>query len=292
MLRAGVAPITKGRFKDEGTDRHGEHHESTGDRRRRGLVLPAGDDDLDLSDVVAVLERRREAADALLLGRAVSRRCVDTWPLQTDDPTGIACCLDCVSKYVVSRTLGVRSGSTPRCSPAACPTRSRHFKVPAGKDIVTTGSITLVRDLIAAGLVDEYRLFVYPVVVGRGQRLFADATEVPECCAWRKLSPFGPASFSCATGRFDGGSTPAPSRGAPPTMTRLPSGSATAAGSRSVARRGQRITGVGSTCARLDVDRSPTPCSLVRLLQGASMYAVWTTTLLLRETPRKSDVVR
>ena len=39
--------------------------------------------------------------------------------------------------------------------------------------------MTLVRDLIAAKLVDEYRLFVYPVVLGRGGRLFADATEVP-----------------------------------------------------------------------------------------------------------------
>jgi dihydrofolate reductase len=44
---------------------------------------------------------------------------------------------------------------------------------------VTTGSIRLVRELIAAGLVDEYRLFTYPIVLGRGQRLFADATEVP-----------------------------------------------------------------------------------------------------------------
>jgi dihydrofolate reductase len=47
-----------------------------------------------------------------------------------------------------------------------------------GKDIVTTGSISVVRELIAAGLVEEYRLFVYPVVLGRGDRLFADATEV------------------------------------------------------------------------------------------------------------------
>jgi dihydrofolate reductase len=44
---------------------------------------------------------------------------------------------------------------------------------------VTTGSMRVVHELIAAGLVDEYRLFVYPVVLGRGARLFADATEVP-----------------------------------------------------------------------------------------------------------------
>jgi len=37
----------------------------------------------------------------------------------------------------------------------------------------------LTSDLIAAGLVEEYRLFVYPVVIGRGHRLFTDATGVP-----------------------------------------------------------------------------------------------------------------
>ncbi len=44
---------------------------------------------------------------------------------------------------------------------------------------MTTGSITLVHDLISHGLVDEYRLFVFPVVLGRGRRLFEDATDVP-----------------------------------------------------------------------------------------------------------------
>jgi dihydrofolate reductase len=53
------------------------------------------------------------------------------------------------------------------------------LKAAPGADIVVTGSITLVRDLIAGGLVDEYRLFVYPVVVGRGARLFANATGLP-----------------------------------------------------------------------------------------------------------------
>ncbi len=46
------------------------------------------------------------------------------------------------------------------------------LKARPGRDIVATGSIHLVRALPAAGLVDEIRLFVFPVVVGSGQQLF------------------------------------------------------------------------------------------------------------------------
>jgi dihydrofolate reductase len=42
-----------------------------------------------------------------------------------------------------------------------------------------TGSMSLMPELVAGGVVDEYRLFVYPVVLGRGRRLFADATSAP-----------------------------------------------------------------------------------------------------------------
>jgi dihydrofolate reductase len=52
------------------------------------------------------------------------------------------------------------------------------LKSAPGRDIVVTGSITLVHALIAAGLVDEYRLFVYPVVAGQGARLFDGAGEL------------------------------------------------------------------------------------------------------------------
>ena len=48
-----------------------------------------------------------------------------------------------------------------------------------GKDIVVTGSITMTHALIEAGLVDEYRLLVYPSVQGRGRRLFPDGYEIP-----------------------------------------------------------------------------------------------------------------
>jgi dihydrofolate reductase len=64
----------------------------------------------------------------------------------------------------------------------------RELKSAPGRDIVVTGSITLSHALIAAGLVDEFRLFVYPVVQGRGRRLFPDATPMP------KLRLLGPAA--------------------------------------------------------------------------------------------------
>ncbi len=48
------------------------------------------------------------------------------------------------------------------------------LKQGSGADIVLTGSITLGHSLLEAGLVDEVRLFTYPVVQGRGRRLFPD----------------------------------------------------------------------------------------------------------------------
>jgi dihydrofolate reductase len=55
----------------------------------------------------------------------------------------------------------------------------RALKEQPGKDTVLTGSISLGHTLIEGGPVDEYRLFVYPVVQGRGRRLFPDAMQLP-----------------------------------------------------------------------------------------------------------------
>jgi dihydrofolate reductase len=140
-----------------------------------GWFTPA-DDDLDRSDMVAALTEQREAADAFLVGRLTFEQMRGYWPRQTDDTTGVTDYLNRVSKYVVSRTL-----EDPEWEPTTVlrgPLRDdiQALKEQPGADIVTTGSITLVHDLIANGLVDEYRLFVYPVVIGRGRRLFEGAT--------------------------------------------------------------------------------------------------------------------
>jgi dihydrofolate reductase len=145
-----------------------------------GWFDPAGADaETDQADVEAALREQREAADALLLGRVTFEQMRGYWPLQTDDTTGITDYLNRVSKYVVSSTLQDPQWEHTAVLQGALVDEMQALKSEPGKDIVTTGSITVVRDLIAAGLVDEYRLFAYPVVLGRGERLFADATGVP-----------------------------------------------------------------------------------------------------------------
>jgi dihydrofolate reductase len=138
-----------------------------------GWFSPAGDEaEGSQSDV--------EAADALLLGRVTFEQMRGYWPLQTDDTTGITEYLNTVSKYVVSSTLHDPRWEHTSVLRGDVLDEIRALKSLPGEDIVTTGSITLVRELIASGLVDEYRLFTYPVVLGRGERLFVDATAVPK----------------------------------------------------------------------------------------------------------------
>jgi dihydrofolate reductase len=144
-----------------------------------GWFAPAGEEDVDQSDLIAAVSAQRDAADAFLVGRTTFEQMRGYWPQQADDPTGISEYLDKVSKYVVSGTLEDPGWDRTTVLRGPLAKEIQALKSAPGADIVVTGSMTLVRDLIAAGLVDEYRLFVYPVVLGRGRRLFAEATNVP-----------------------------------------------------------------------------------------------------------------
>jgi dihydrofolate reductase len=146
-----------------------------------GGWFSVGDDaGADQSDLAAAVREQSEAADAVLFGRVTFEEMRGYWPQQTDDPTGVGDYLNRVSKYVVSGTMDDPAWQrTTVLGGRGFQDEVRALKSRPGSDIVTTGSITLVHALIAAGLVDEYRLFVYPVVLGRGERLFADATKIP-----------------------------------------------------------------------------------------------------------------
>lgn len=94
------------------------------------------------------------------------------WPQQHDDTTGVTDHLNSVSKYVISRTLEDPSWAGTTILTGDVTDEVAKLKSMPGKDIVVTGSITLVQELVRLDLPDEYRLFVYPAVVGGGRRLF------------------------------------------------------------------------------------------------------------------------
>ncbi|MGY1602074.1 dihydrofolate reductase family protein [Geodermatophilus sp. SYSU D00815] len=139
----------------------------------------APSDQTDTSDLLAEVRRQDSTADAFLVGRRTFEDLRGYWPAQTDDPTGITDYLNRVQKYVVSSTL-TDPGWEPTTVLSGDPVEQvRALKQLPGQDVVVTGSITLCHALIRAGLVDEYRLFTYPAVQGRGRRLFPDGVELP-----------------------------------------------------------------------------------------------------------------
>jgi dihydrofolate reductase len=128
----------------------------------------------EMSDVLEEIRRQEADADALLLGRQTFEDFRSYWPEQTDDTSGITAYLNQVEKYVVSSTLTEPGWESSTVLSGDAVEEVRALKDQPGKDIVLTGSITLTHAMIEAGLVDEYRLFTYPAVQGRGRRLFPD----------------------------------------------------------------------------------------------------------------------
>ena len=138
-----------------------------------GWFAPAGED-VDTSDIEAVVQEHMAEGSGVLLGRTTFEEMRGYWPHQADDDTGVSAHLDRIDKFVVSTTMGDPEWQNSTVLPGIDAVR----ELKRERDLQVTGSVTLVRGLIAAGLVDEYRLFVYPVVLGRGARLFEDATDV------------------------------------------------------------------------------------------------------------------
>jgi dihydrofolate reductase len=129
-------------------------------------------------DLVAESHRQDAEADALLVGRRTFEDFRSYWPGQNDDPTGVTAYLNQVAKYVVSSTMTDPEWENSTVLGGDPVEQTRELKSQPGKDIVLTGSIRLAHTLIAAGLVDEYRLFVYPTVQGGGRRLLPDGATI------------------------------------------------------------------------------------------------------------------
>jgi len=116
------------------------------------------------------------AADAMLLGRVTYEEFAAFWPSQEGgEDQEFADYMNNTPKFVVSETLQEPlewNNSTLIDGDVA--EEIAELKQQPGKDISIVGSGTLVRSLLADGLLDELGLMVHPVVVGSGKRLFED----------------------------------------------------------------------------------------------------------------------
>ena len=119
-----------------------------------------------------VAARWLATADAFLFGRRTYESFARDWPAMTDHPQ--AHILNGSPKYVASQSLSEASWGPVTVLPDDVTTRVAELKRQPGREIQVHGSARLGGSLLAAGLVDELRLAVAPVVVGAGRRLFPD----------------------------------------------------------------------------------------------------------------------
>jgi dihydrofolate reductase len=116
------------------------------------------------------------ASDALLLGRVTFEGFAAAWPSMEETEGEFAVRMNRLPKYVASRTLEEPlpwNGTLLKGDLAAAVAK---LKEQPGENILIYGSGQLVNDLHPHGLIDEYRLMIFPVTLGDGKHLFREGS--------------------------------------------------------------------------------------------------------------------
>jgi dihydrofolate reductase len=120
----------------------------------------------------AAIGRAMSSTDAFLLGRRTYEEWAAFWPSQSPEENPMAAAINGLPKFVASTTLNEVTWQNSTLLDGDVAGEVEKLKREPGKDIVISGSATLVRSLLRDGVLDELRLMVHPVVVGSGRRLF------------------------------------------------------------------------------------------------------------------------
>ena len=115
-------------------------------------------------------------ADGFLLGRKTYDIFANYWPKITDPDNAIASALNSRPKHVVSRSLERAAWNNSSLIKGDVVAELRKLREQPGRTVQTWGSTELLQTLLYNDLIDEYRLFIYPVVLGSGKRLFGHGT--------------------------------------------------------------------------------------------------------------------
>ncbi len=111
-------------------------------------------------------------ADAFLYGRTTYEMLAPYWSALKNNEMGVADKLNSAPKYVVSTTLEKADWNNSTVISSNVIEEVKKLKEQQGSYILLDGSATLAHSLIEAGLVDEYRFLVHPVIMGSGKKFF------------------------------------------------------------------------------------------------------------------------
>jgi dihydrofolate reductase len=124
-------------------------------------------------EMFQAIESTMAESDTMLLGRRTYQEFASYWPNQGSE-VQFAYHMNTTPKLVVSTTLDTVGWQNSTLLKGNVAEELTRLKQQPGENISSTGSTTLVRSLLRDGVLDELRLLVHPIVVGRGERLFAD----------------------------------------------------------------------------------------------------------------------
>ena len=144
----------------------GSHEDPSGGFTQGGWSIPFRSED----SGKAVLELMSRDFD-LLLGRRTYEIWAAFWP-HANHP--VANAINKAAKYVVTNSLGSLAWENSHRLSGDAVDEVRRLKASDGPELHIWGSSELLQTLMAAQLVDEFRVWVYPVVLGKGKRLFEE----------------------------------------------------------------------------------------------------------------------
>jgi dihydrofolate reductase len=111
------------------------------------------------------------AADSLIFGRATYEAFAGAWPNRKDE---FADRINSLPKYVASSTLKQATWGESTIWNGDLVSAAKALKTKDGGETLIYGSASVVHQLAPAGLIDEYRLMIYPTILGAGKRLYPD----------------------------------------------------------------------------------------------------------------------